>query len=292
MRIAQALQQAQAAGVARLDAQLLLAHLLQRTREWLLAHDDETLTAHHQSSFAAGLTRRVAGEPLAYVIGEREFHGLLLQLTPDVLVPRPETEWLVDWALECLALARHGASTSTVVDLGTGSGAVALAVAAAWPDASIKVTATDISAAALAVAQSNAQRLGLRVEFVEGDWWSPLAGRRFHLALGNPPYIAGSDPHLLALQHEPRAALTPEGDGLAALRRIICGAPAHLLPGAWMLLEHGHDQATAVSQLLAEQGFLSPSTRHDLAGLARCTGAAWPGSALICTDKSGHCMPF
>lgn len=281
MYIAQALKAAHAAGLPRLDAQLLLGHLLQRPREWLLAHDEERLNADQQVAFAAGLKRRAAGEPLAYVIGEREFHGLLLQLTPDVLIPRPETELLVDWALELLAAAVPGNTHTAVVDLGTGSGAVALALAAAMHRGGLamtaSVTATDTSVAALTVARANAQRLGLVLEFVEGDWWAPLAGRRFDLAVINPPYVAGNDPHLLDLRHEPRAALTPEGDGLCALRRVISGARAHLEPGAWLLLEHGHDQADAVSQLLAAQGFQAPATRHDLAGLARCTGATWPG---------------
>jgi release factor glutamine methyltransferase len=192
-----------------------------------------------------------------------------------VLVPRPETELLVDWALALLAGAP--AAKPSVVDLGTGSGAVALALAAALPAGRVAVTATDASPAALAVARGNALRLQLNVEFVEGDWWAPLLGRQFHLAISNPPYIAGDDTHLHALRHEPRAALTPEGDGLDALRRIITTAPGHLLPGAWLLLEHGHDQAATVCHLLTEQGFLAPTTRQDLAGLPRCSGAVWPG---------------
>jgi release factor glutamine methyltransferase len=275
MQIFRALNEAQAAGLARLDGQLLLAHLLQRPREWLLAHDDETLRVDQHTAFTAGVAKRLSGVPLAYIVGEREFHGLLLKLTPDVLVPRPETELLVDWALALLAEAP--AVKPSVIDLGTGSGAVALAVAAALPADRAAVTATDASPAALAVARNNALRLQLKVQFVEGDWWAPLAGRQFHMALSNPPYIAGDDQHLHALRHEPRAALTPEGNGLDALRRIITGAPAHLLPGAWLLLEHGHDQAATVCRLLTEQGFLAPTTRQDLAGLPRCSGAVWPG---------------
>jgi release factor glutamine methyltransferase len=163
-----------------------------------------------------------------------------------------------------------------VVDLGTGSGAVALAVKHARPD--VAVCASDASEPALAVAQANAVRHGLGIEWALGDWWAPLAGRRFGLALSNPPYIAGGDPHLAALAHEPRAALTPDGDGLAALRRIVAGAPAQLLPGAWLLLEHGHDQAAAVRSLLAAQGFAAVQTRTDLGGLPRCTGAFWPAA--------------
>lgn len=276
MQIDQAFRQAQASGVARLDAQLLLVHLLGRSREWLLAHGDNTLNALQHATFTTGCAQRLAGVPLAYIIGEREFHGLLLKLTPDVLVPRPETELLVEWALACLAAMARSPLPTCVIDLGTGSGAVALAVAAATVQSPISVTATDNSPAALAVARNNAVRLHLQVEFVEGDWWAPLVGRRFGLALSNPPYVAGSDPHLQALQHEPRVALTPEGDGLDALRQVIQGAPAHLLHGAWLLLEHGHDQADAVRHMLTERGFVAAQTRHDLADLARCTGAVWP----------------
>jgi release factor glutamine methyltransferase len=272
-RVADALAQARAAGVARLDAQRLLAHRLQRPREWLLAHDDVPVSDADADAFTADLGRRAAGVPLAYLVGEREFHGLALAVTPDVLVPRPETEGLVDWAIE--RLDASDARAADVVDLGTGSGAIALAVKHRRPDA--RVTATDASEAALAVARANAGRLGLAVEFVGGDWWQPLAGRRFALALSNPPYIAGGDAHLAALAHEPRRALTPEGDGLGALRRIVDAAPAHLSPGAWLLLEHGHDQAAAVRAMLAARGFESPATRADLAGLDRCSGARWPG---------------
>ena len=269
MRIAQALVHAHALGVARLDAQLLLAHILQRPRGWLISHDDQALDDRQQRAYVAQLGQRLAGVPVAYLVGEREFFGLMLNVTSDVLVPRPESEGLVEWALEVLP----GAPGPGVVDLGTGSGAIALALAHARPTA--KIVATDASAAALDVARGNATRHGLALEFVQGDWWQPLTGRRFGLAVSNPPYVAGQDPHLRALRHEPRAALTPEGDGLAALRRIIEAAPDHLLPGAWLLLEHGHDQAAAVSGLLKHRGFDTIATRLDLAGLPRCTAAAW-----------------
>jgi release factor glutamine methyltransferase len=270
MRIADALTAARALGVARLDAQWLLEHWLGRPRAWLLAHDDIELTDAQAAGLQAGLARRAAGEPLAYIVGEREFRGLALRVTPAVLVPRPETELLVDWALEHLPAD----AALDVVDLGTGSGAIALALQRERPRA--RVLATDASADALAVARGNAQRLALPVQFVQGNWWAPLHGRRFALAVSNPPYVAGDDPHLDALAHEPRGALTPEGDGLDALRRIVHGAPAHLLPGAWLLLEHGHDQAAAVRQLLLGAGFEAVQTRRDLAGLARCTGARLP----------------
>lgn len=274
MHIAQAQAQAHDLGVDRLDAQLLLAHVLQQSRAWLIAHDEYRLGDTERQVYLSALDRRRAGEPLAYLIGEREFYGLLLEVGPDVLVPRPETEGLVDWALECLANGPKNAPTPGVVDLGTGSGAIALAVARHAPQAA--VAATDASAAALAVARRNAARHGLAVEWLHGDWWAPLAGRQFFLAVANPPYVAGGDPHLLTLRHEPRGALTPGGDGLAALRRIIDGAPPHLLPGAWLLLEHGLDQAVAVQALMRRRGFSAAVTRADLAGLPRCTGAAWP----------------
>ncbi len=270
MRIAEWLTHARQAGVDRLDAQLLASHLLNRPRTWLLAHDDHALSDRQVALLLQQLQQRAAGVPLAYLVGERAFCGLALQVTPDVLVPRPETELLVDWALERLVAA----PADSLVDLGTGSGAIALAVK--HRRASAAVTASDASAAALAVARANGLRHGLTVEWLHGDWWAPLQGRRFGLAVSNPPYVAGDDPHLAALTHEPRVALTPEGDGLAALRCIVQDAPDHLLPGAWLLLEHGHDQAEAVQALLTARGFVEAQTRVDLAGLPRCTGAAWP----------------
>jgi release factor glutamine methyltransferase len=270
MRIAELLQAARQMGVERLDAQWLVGHLLKRQRTWLLAHDDHALGDEQVALLRRQLQQRAAGMPLAYLVGEREFCGLALQVTPDVLVPRPETELLVEWSLQRLAVAPE----SSVLDLGTGSGAIALAIKQRQPGAT--VTASDASAAALDVAQANGQRHGLAVEWRRGDWWAALPDRRFGLVVSNPPYVAGDDPHLAALAHEPRGALTPGGDGLAALRRIVEGAPPHLLPGAWLLLEHGHDQAGAVQALLGARGFVEAQTREDLAGLPRCTGAAWP----------------
>jgi release factor glutamine methyltransferase len=269
MRIAEWLVEARRAGVDRLDAQWLLGHLLGRERAWLLAHDDQLLDGEQLAWLRDQLQRRAAGVPLAYLVGEREFCGLALRVTPDVLVPRPETERLVGWALERLATA----PVDSLVDLGTGSGAIALAVKRQRPGTA--VTASDASAAALAVAQGNGARHGLAVVWQHGDWWAAVNGCRYGLAVSNPPYVAGDDPHLAALTHEPRGALTPEGDGLTALRRIVQGAPDHLLPGAWLLLEHGHDQAEAVQAMLAAAGFVEVETRADLAGLPRCTGAAW-----------------
>lgn len=266
MRVADALVRARALGVERLDAQLLLSRRLQQPRSWLIAHDDHVLAWADEQAIEQQLQQRAAGVPLAYLLGEREFRGLMLQVTPAVLVPRPETEHLVEWALECVA----GVASPRVIDLGTGSGAIAIAVAHARPDA--RVCATDVDPAALAVAQDNARRHGLAIAFVRSDWWSSVDEGPFDLVLSNPPYIAGDDPHLPALAHEPRHALTPEGDGLAALRAIINGAITRLKPGGWLLLEHGHDQGQAVRELLTQAGLVDVSTRPDLAGLDRCSG--------------------
>jgi release factor glutamine methyltransferase len=268
--IAALLAEAKAIGMDRLDAQWLLAHVLGRPRSWLLAHDETLLAAAQLDALRALLARHAAGEPLAYLVGEAEFHGLVLQVDANVLVPRPDTEALVDWAIELLSPEVLGGTPRRVVDLGTGSGAIALAVKHACRAAD--VLATDISAGALGVARANAARLGLEVELLPSAWWSALEGRRFDLALSNPPYIAGGDPHLAALRHEPTLALTPGGDGLDALRAIIAGAPARLEPGGWLLLEHGYDQAAAVQALLRAHGFGSIATRPDLGGRPRCTG--------------------
>jgi release factor glutamine methyltransferase len=272
-RVAQTLAAARAAGLDRLDAQWLLGHLLQRDSAWLLAHDGDTLPAEVASAFDALVARRAAGEPLAYLVGRTGFHGLSLHVTPDVLVPRPDTETLVDWALDLLPTL--GTGTPQVLDLGTGSGAIALAVKHRHPSA--EVTATDLSPAALAVAQGNARSLGLALHWAQGAWWQALqADACFDIVLSNPPYIAGGDPHLPALHHEPMLALSPGGDGLDALRTIVTGAPAHLAPGGWLLLEHGWDQAPAVAALLTDAGFEAIGHRHDLGGHPRCTGGRWP----------------
>ncbi|MCA0244944.1 MAG: peptide chain release factor N(5)-glutamine methyltransferase [Proteobacteria bacterium] len=282
MDVAAALALARRRGVDRLDAQVLLAHHLAQPRTWLIAHDDAPLPAEVQQRFTADLESRAAGAPLAYLLGEREFHGLRLAVTPAVLVPRPETEVLVDWALALLG-AQPGEQTGEqtdgqpgaprVIDLGTGSGAIAVSVARRCPAA--RVSATDIDAGALAVARANAQALGCAIELHQGSWWSAVAGQRFELALSNPPYIAGDDPHLAALRYEPRHALTPGGDGLDALRMIVAGAPAHLEAGGWLLVEHGFDQGAAVRALLVDAGFETVQTRRDLAGHERCSGGRW-----------------
>jgi release factor glutamine methyltransferase len=271
--VAEALAQARALGLDRLDAQWLLGHHLQRSRAWLIAHGDAALPAAAAADFARHCRQCADGVPLAYLVGDIEFHGLRLGVTPDVLVPRPDTETLVDWAL---ALLRDSDSEHPrVLDLGTGSGAIALAVAHGHPAA--RVTATDLSSAALAVAQANARRLGLALAWSTGDWWRALpAEARFDLVLANPPYIAGDDAHLGALRHEPLLALTPGGDGLDALRCIVADAPAHVVPGGWLLLEHGWDQADAVAALLRHAGFDAVATRHDQAQRPRCTGGRRP----------------
>lgn len=266
--VAAALAAARAVGVDRLDAQRLLGREIGRSREWLIAHDDAVLAADAVARFGAAMQRRARGEPLAYLLGEKEFRGLVLEVTPAVLVPRPETEGLVDWAIERID-AVHPA-TSRVLDLGTGSGAVAVAIGRARPGT--PVSASDVDAQALAVARRNAQRHAVPVETALGGWWSPWEGRRFELVVSNPPYVRDADPHLAALHAEPRHALAAGPDGLDALRSIVAGAAGHLAAGGWLLLEHGFDQGEAVRALLASHGFEAVETRIDLAGLPRCSG--------------------
>ncbi|WP_280152843.1 peptide chain release factor N(5)-glutamine methyltransferase [Piscinibacter sp. XHJ-5] len=275
LTVAAALSVARASGVDRLDAQLLLARALGRPRPWLIANDDAVLREDQSAAYLKAIERRAAGEPLAYIVGEKEFHGLLLTVSPAVLVPRPDTETLVRWALDLLEGPLSAVPSPQVVDLGTGSGAVALAVCHACRRAD--VTATDSSAAALRVAHANARRLGLPVRFVAGDWWHAVRGRRFALALSNPPYIAEADPHLPALRHEPQAALRSGRDGLDAIRCIASAAGKHLEAGGWLLLEHGHEQADAVRSILAEAGLVDLQSRADLAGVLRCSGGRCPG---------------
>jgi release factor glutamine methyltransferase len=264
-----ALQAAAAQGLARLDAQLLLLHALGRPaqdRAWLIAHDDDPLEPVPVSRFTELCARRAAGEPVAYLVGEKEFFGLALAVDARVLVPRPDTETLVEWALERLA----GLAGPRVIDLGTGSGAIALALQQARPDA--RVEAVDRSADALKVAAANARRLGLPVRFRRADWLED-AGGNYDLIVSNPPYIAACDPHLPALRHEPTGALVSGPDGLDDICRIVAAAPAHLRPGGWLLLEHGWDQAAAVRKLLTDAGLAQAASRADLAGLERCSGA-------------------
>ena len=270
--VAAVLRLARTLGVDRLDAQLLLSAALQQSRAWLISHDDACLPPDSARRLAEQLAQRAAGMPLAYLVGWTEFHGLRLTVTAATLIPRPDTETLVDWALELL---REAPSNARVVDLGTGSGAIALALKAGHPQANVQ--AVDLSPAALQVAERNAVELGLAVRFHQGDWWLPLAGQQFDLIVSNPPYIAGADPHLPALRHEPLAALTPGGDGLSALQTLIEGAPAHLHLGGWLLLEHGYDQAATVASALQRRGFTELALRHDLGGQPRVSGARWWG---------------
>lgn len=266
---AAALAWAQARGLARLDAQVLLLHALGRSsadRAWLLAHDRDPLPAACLAQFAALCQRRAAGEPVAYLTGVKEFYGLPLAIDARVLDPRPDTEVLVDWALEVLA----GRAAPRVLDLGTGSGAIALALQHQRPDA--QVLAVDASADALAVAQANARHLALPVQFMQSDWLEGVRGS-FDLIVANPPYIAADDPHLLALRHEPLQALASGAQGLDDLRRIVADAPLHLAPGGWLLLEHGWDQARAVRELLRAQGLVQVQSRRDLGSHERCCGA-------------------
>lgn len=273
MTLAQALARATALGLARLDAQLLLLHASGRRqdeRAWLLAHDQDALSPPQAQAYEALCARRLGGEPLAYLVGEKEFFGLMLAVDDRVLVPRPDTETLVEWALQVLASREAPA----VIDLGTGSGAIALALKHQRADA--RIEAVDRSDAALAVARANGERLGLAVAWRSGDW---LAGadRSYDLVVSNPPYIRADDPHLRALTHEPLAALAAGDDGLHDLRAIVAAAPAHLKPGGWLLLEHGWDQAEPVCALLAAAGFDAVGSRQDLAGIPRCSGGRWGG---------------
>lgn len=267
MTLRQALAHAATLGLARLDAQLLLLQVLGRPasdRAWLIAHDDEALPDPHVQQYQAVCRRRADGEPVAYLTGAKEFFGLSLAVDARVLVPRPDTETLVEWALEVV----RDRAAPRIVDLGTGSGAIALALQAARPDA--QVEGVDSSADALTVAGGNARRLELPVAFRQGNW---LAGAgMYDLVVSNPPYVAAGDPHLQSLRHEPLCALAAGADGLDDLRAIIATAPAHLRPGGWLLLEHGHDQADAVRGLLAAAGFTGVATREDLAGIGRCSG--------------------
>jgi release factor glutamine methyltransferase len=274
--VAQALALAQASGLDALDAQVLLSRCLGQGRVWLFAHDAAPLDAGQSERFAAFVARRAAGEPLAYLTGEKEFCGLSLHVAPAVLIPRPETEHLVEWGLEILCTKFVQVERPQVLDLGTGSGAIALALKAALSQA--EVSASDVSAEALRVARGNARRLALKIEFLFGDWWAATESRAFHLVLCNPPYIADADLHLAALAHEPALALTPGTSGMEALRAVIHGAATHLQPTGWLLLEHGFDQALPVSDLMHRCGFTQIQTRRDLAGLPRCSGGCLAGS--------------
>ena len=254
---------AAARGEARRDVEVLLGHLLGRSRAWLYAHGECVLTDAQTEGLDALVARRELGEPVAYLTGRREFWGLELEVGPETLVPRPDTEILVE---QCLA---HIPVRGSVLDVGTGAGAVVLAVARERPDACL--TATDIDPDALAVARRNAERLGAAVEFLVADLYDGLAGLRFDVIVSNPPYVAEHDPHLATLRFEPRRALVAGPDGLAVLRRLIAGAPDVLEPGGWLVVEHGAEQGASVRTLFAASGFSSIRSERDLAGHERVT---------------------
>ncbi|MDF3030384.1 MAG: protein-(glutamine-N5) methyltransferase, release factor-specific [Moraxellaceae bacterium] len=256
----------------RVDADCLLQHVLQKDRAWLRSHDDAVLDDAQLAAFEAVLERRISGEPVAYITGQRGFWSLDLEVGPATLIPRPDTELVVEWALELIPTE----APWCVADLGTGSGAIALAVKKERPRCA--VTAVDASPAALAMASANASRLRLEVSCVQGDWFAALGHGEFDLVLANPPYIAADDPHLVRgdLRFEPRSALVADEQGLADLRRIIEAAPSHVRKGGWLLLEHGYDQGEAVRALLTRQGFTEVVTRRDLGGLERASGGRLP----------------
>lgn len=274
--ISQTIATLQTRGLDLTDSRLLLLHALGQPRAgraWLLAHDTDLVSEAVNTSLQGYVARRLAGEPVAYIVGHKEFYGLNLQVNSDVLVPRPDTETLVDWALDVL----EPTPDARVVDLGTGSGAIALALKATRP--ALQVEAVDYSHAALAVAQANAQRLGLAVTFSQGSWLSGTEGV-FQAIVSNPPYIREYDEHLPALRFEPRQALTAGDDGLDDIRTIIDQAKTRLQTGGWLLLEHGYDQAADVRALLEAAGFANVQSRQDLAGIERCSGGQWTAPDL------------
>ncbi len=250
---------------ARLEIRVLLGHALGVTRAWLIAHEHDELQTVLLEKYEALLARRLSGEPVAYILGEKEFFGRGFKVSPDVLVPRPETELLVELALEKLSADKP----ARVLDLGTGSGCIAITLALQRPDCG--VTAVDQSAPALAVAKQNAVHLGAKLGFYQGSWYQalPAGTEKFDLIVSNPPYVAEGDPHLAALAHEPASALASGADGMADIRHIVEGAPAWLKPGGWLMFEHGWDQGEACRGVLEAAGFAGVETRADLAGIGR-----------------------
>ena len=248
---------------------MLMEHVLQKNRAWLIAHDDQALSSEQLDSFNALVRLRLDGQPMAYLIGEREFMGRMFRVNPSVLIPRPETELLVETGLASLGAQ----ASATVLDLGSGSGIVAISVAAERPG--WRVIATDLSQAALDVVTLNASLHQVSVQTCQGSWYEAVPGGEiFDLILSNPPYIAEGDPHLSQgdLRHEPRGALTDGADGLSAIREIIRGATERLRPGGWLWLEHGYDQAAQVRAIFNQYGFMAIESKNDLAGIARVTG--------------------
>jgi release factor glutamine methyltransferase len=303
--VQEALLRAQKHGIAKVDARMLLLHTLgKRTSDmaWLVSNDNNPINTLQADAYGEVCARRRAGEPVAYIVGHKEFYGLRLAVDKRVLDPRGDTETLVEWALTLLPVSAHATATParskpaavrtepvevltktsagsvrtdtvTVLDLGTGSGAIALAIQSERPSA--QVHATDASPEALEVARANAAALKLPVRFHQGSWLDAVKDQKFDLIISNPPYIAAADPHLAALTHEPLQALTSGADGLEDIRHIIQQAPAHLHAGGWLLLEHGYDQAAPVRALLEQQGFSQVESRKDLASTERCSGGQW-----------------
>jgi release factor glutamine methyltransferase len=303
--VQQALLRAQKHGIAKLDARILLLHTLGKPTTdiaWLVSNDNNPINAKQADAYGEVCARRRAGEPVAYIVGHKEFYGLRLAVDKRVLDPRDDTETLVDWALALLADTVPAPATPRpvratappapavpfpvpaapipartepveVLDLGTGSGAIALAIQSKRPG--VQVHATDASPDALEVARANANALKLLVQLHLGNWLDAVKDQQFDLIVSNPPYIAAADPHLAALTHEPLQALASGTDGLEDIRHIIAEAPAHLHAGGWLLLEHGYDQASGVRALLEQKGFSQVESRKDLAGVERCSGGQW-----------------
>lgn len=269
MTLGQALAQARRSIHAG-EAKLLLRHVLGRTPAEIAAHPERELTPAASERYAALVARRAAGEPIAYLTGSREFHGREFQVTPAVLIPRPETELLVEIGFTKVSRG----DTPRILDLGAGSGCVAITLAL---ELNAEVTAVDVSADALAVAKGNAHRLGAQVTFAQSDWLDDIEGK-FDLIVANPPYVAEGDPHLAEgdLRFEPMQALVCGPDGLAAIRRIVADAPRHLRAGGWLFLEHGYDQAEGVRELLAQRGFADIEQHRDLANILRVSGGRIP----------------
>ena len=271
MTIASSLASAHSA-IGRIEARVLLREVLNQSDAYLLAHGDDALTAAQSQQYTALVARRSAGEPVAYITGRREFYGRDFAVTPAVLIPRPETELLVELALQRMSTP----TVYRVLDLGAGSGCIGITIAAERLQS--QVTLVDASEAALEIARANAARwASANTTLLHSNWYKAIAAERYDVIVANPPYVAGGDPHLAQgdLRFEPQSALIGGADGLDDIRRIVAGAPAHLTSGGWLLFEHGHDQAAACAQLLAAVGFQDITTAPDLAGISRVSGGRW-----------------